>query len=476
MNPAPSNSTYRFFPAAFRARWVPALAGLGTLLVVLTAGEWMVRHDADRVVDQQRADLRAYGSALEARFTRELSSVLYLTSGLTSYLAVRHGNLDPDELADILASLYSQARHVRNFGVAVGTTLTYVHPVQGNERAIGLNYPDVPEQWPGVKAIIDSGQPSLEGPLQLVQGGNGLIYRVPIQIDGQYWGLLSTVVDADAFLDAAFADHASPEFVFALQGKSIDGQDGPLIRGDGALFTQPGVEILDIDVPGGVWKLATGINKERTDSALVQRTRMLVWLLALTAGWYAFQMLRQRARLARLALYDTLTGLPNRRLMEDRIQQALLERERDPAAGCAVLVVDLDGFKKINDKFGHKAGDRVLQSVATGMSKVLRSVDSVARWGGDEFVVLLCEMPVEQLPAMVERIREAVEKPTIFDSHTLGVGASIGVALASTGEETVGELVRTADVAMYENKRGRQGPTTATTWMGRAIPDAGEPR
>src|SRR5690606_4495148 len=130
------------------------------------------------------------------------------------------------EIKAILARLYAQTRHVRNFGVAVGTTLTYVHPVEGNEAAIGLRYPELPNQWPYVKAVIDGGKPLLAGPLTLVQGGTGLVYRTPIVVDGRYWGLLSTVIDSQSLFNAAFAGRRSAEFAFALRGTDARGREG----------------------------------------------------------------------------------------------------------------------------------------------------------------------------------------------------------------------------------------------------------
>lgn len=96
----------------------------------------------------------------------------------------------------------------------------------------------------------------------------------------------------------------------------------------------------------------------------------------------------QEQRIVHMALHDALTGLPNRVLLEDRMQQALLESERDGAKS-AVIFVDLDNFKQVNDVYGHKAGDQLLVEVTKALTRNLRQCDTIARWGGDEFVVLL---------------------------------------------------------------------------------------
>jgi diguanylate cyclase (GGDEF)-like protein len=433
------------------------IAGIVLFLAVLAAGAQVVGLQSERLAAQYHADLLAHGSALQARVTRELSGVLFVSSGLSAYLTVRNKSQDRSEIDQILAQLYAQARHVRNFGIAVGTTLTYVYPLKGNERAIGLRYPDVPEQWPGVKAIIDSGRPFLAGPVKLVQGGLGLIYRVPISIDGRYWGLLSTVVDAESLFRTAFSDSDSRQFEFALRGKDAGGKSGATIWGDDAVFDKADVETMDIEVPGGKWTLGLGARDRRADSLLIRQMQVLTWILALLAGWYVFSLFRQRERLAHMALYDPLTSLPNRRLIEDRIQRAVLQQKRQSSTVVAILLFDLDGFKPVNDQHGHKTGDHVLQGVAARVGAALRTIDTVGRWGGDEFVVVLQQVERSKLDEVVERVRQAVAAPLVHGDETLTVGATIGVAISPDDGDAPGQLVRLADQRMYEKKVNRRG-------------------
>ncbi len=157
--------------------------------------------------------------------------------------------------------------------------------------------------------------------------------------------------------------------------------------------------------------------------------------------------------LDRLAHYDALTGIPNRRLLTDRLAQALAvaRRERERVAVC---MLDLDGFKPINDRLGHEAGDRLLIEVAQRLSAVLRSGETVARLGGDEFVLVL-HHPRDH--AVFERVLAAVRPPITLDGETAHVTASLGVAYFDPGTSTDGDqLLRQADHAMYQSKaRGR---------------------
>lgn len=164
---------------------------------------------------------------------------------------------------------------------------------------------------------------------------------------------------------------------------------------------------------------------------------------------------RKRAQDAvwRQANYDALTGLPNRNLFLDRLSQ-LVEHGRRNKEGMAVLYIDLDGFKEVNDRFGHNAGDAVLRSAGQRIGVCLRSTDTVARLGGDEFAIVLPSAPSRSEAEFVAvRIIEALAAPFITTSGTGHVSASIGIAVYSGGPESAEELIRRADRAMYAAKR-----------------------
>jgi diguanylate cyclase (GGDEF)-like protein/PAS domain S-box-containing protein len=155
------------------------------------------------------------------------------------------------------------------------------------------------------------------------------------------------------------------------------------------------------------------------------------------------------------ALHDALTGLPNRVLFEDRLNQALARMQRTRTVS-ALLFLDLDQFKLVNDSLGHHVGDELLAAVAPRLCQALRSSDTVARFGGDEFGILLEEITGErEAIAMAERIASVFTRPFVLGGSEHYVSASIGIALARGGE-LVEELVRNADAAMYRAKeRGR---------------------
>ena len=171
----------------------------------------------------------------------------------------------------------------------------------------------------------------------------------------------------------------------------------------------------------------------------------------------AEQALRQQAEINRhQALHDALTGLPNRVLFQDRVRLATLAAQRGRGE-LAVLVMDLNRFKEINDTLGHAAGDRFLVEAASRLTRTLRGADSIARLGGDEFAMLLQNTGPDSVAAAAERIVEAFDAPFMLEGLPLQMEASIGVAMYPTHAGDVEGLIQRADVAMYNAKRDNSG-------------------
>jgi diguanylate cyclase (GGDEF)-like protein len=162
--------------------------------------------------------------------------------------------------------------------------------------------------------------------------------------------------------------------------------------------------------------------------------------------------------MSHLANHDVLTNLPNRSLLKDRLDQAIATSRRSNT-WVAVLYIDLNGFKHINDSLGHAIGDKLLQSVAKRLMACVRTSDTVSRLGGDEFVVLLSETKHAQGAGISARkILSALVAPHEIDQHSLSVTASIGVTTYPEEGQDAEVLIRNADMAMYQAKeKGRNG-------------------
>ncbi|MGH8895243.1 MAG: putative bifunctional diguanylate cyclase/phosphodiesterase, partial [Actinomycetes bacterium] len=198
---------------------------------------------------------------------------------------------------------------------------------------------------------------------------------------------------------------------------------------------------------GTLWLVAPDADRAR---ASVEADQKALEALA-TVGEEAFSRLALTNEMGHLARHDALTALPNRTLFLDRVEQAVIRAQRSGAT-LAVLFLDLDGFKGVNDRFGHAEGDELLKAVAERLLGCVRAEDSVARLGGDEFAVLVEGVDdVRELDALCQRLLGALRREITIVGHDVVVGASIGVALADRHDDAAG-LLRNADMAMYRAK------------------------
>lgn len=196
------------------------------------------------------------------------------------------------------------------------------------------------------------------------------------------------------------------------------------------------------------------IQKPIRKTALLSKVSVFLDLWSLRFGLEQEVEQRRAAehRVEHLATHDPLTNLPNRRGLYEELSE-LIYRSRRYRYSSAVIYVDLDGFKHVNDHFGHEAGDRLLAQVATNFKKIVRQTDSVARIGGDEFIVLITDIDRETtLITKIEKLLAEASRPLDFKGHKVTVSASIGIALYPEHGEDTETLLHHADQAMYQAK------------------------
>lgn len=207
-------------------------------------------------------------------------------------------------------------------------------------------------------------------------------------------------------------------------------------------------------VPGTPWTLALTIPESSLYSSLAPPAAqwIVIALFALILGFVAvlFEvLLNSRRRVRLLANIDTLTRLPNRAFTTKLLCSELVDRP--PSEPLSVLLIDIDYFKQINDRFGHAAGDEVLATLASRMQNALRPDDVIGRWGGEEFLAILKDTRLPTAERVAERLRTTIEAdPVVFKETTLGVSISVGCVQAH--DETLDQIVDRADLAMYQAK------------------------
>jgi diguanylate cyclase len=197
------------------------------------------------------------------------------------------------------------------------------------------------------------------------------------------------------------------------------------------------------------------ITQQDLNRQLVQANENLV-IASIESHAMADDLEKSRAEMAHLANHDFLTDLPNRLQLYDRISQAITFATRHRTK-LAVLFLDLDRFKSINDSLGHAIGDLLLRSVAERLQSAIRRSDTVSRQGGDEFVLLLSEVNEEEtLRPKIEKIRQMISEPYRIAGNDLNIGVTIGVSIFPEHGDDTEKLIRCADLAMYHAKqRGR---------------------
>jgi diguanylate cyclase len=258
--------------------------------------------------------------------------------------------------------------------------------------------------------------------------------------------------------DLVIADYTMPTFsgTAALEIARSRSLDAPFIFVSGTIGEDAAVAAMKIGaddyiMKGNLKRLVPAVDRELRDAEGRRERR------------------NAEARVHYLAYCDPLTELPNRTLLQDRLQQAIVSAHRD-GEPLAVLMMDLDRFKEVNDTLGHYTGDLLLHQVGRRMLGVLRESDTAARFGGDEFAIVLPATGVEGATIAARKIQKAIELPFVLEGFELDVRASIGIALAGSHGSTADDLLRQADVAMYLAKDANSGYAVYTPEFDRHSP------
>ncbi len=375
--------------------------------------------------------------------------------------------------------------------------ILYPDPVEIAPRVLGLNLTFEPQRREAIAQAIATGRPAATPPLHIVTGKGPIggfmsflpVYRpggIPGTPSGLVYGVFEIAPMVENVLkrtlrsnevDVLFFDpakHGEPIYWHPAASRTADLPRPTLAEA----FALPhwagtldmagqswGVVLMTEHVAGGLWSrwstlTATAVGLLLTalvDVYLLISRRHTVDLLKLTADLQATarSLTEKSERLSYLAHHDVLTGLPNRGSLIARLEGRL----SDPAVSCvAVASLDLDGFKAINDTYGHAAGDALLVAVAARLRSAAGEDGFVARFGGDEFV-LLCEPGAEgsAVDVLCRRAIDALSAPFDLLGIAMSVGASIGVALAPADGTTLQELLKNADSALYRAKAERRG-------------------
>jgi diguanylate cyclase (GGDEF)-like protein len=408
--------------------------------------------DSQIAKNQDSERLKAAGrySAFQYELTSILDREVTLMKGIITLLSFKKMQISDEEIYGYIDSLITeQQKLIRNISILEDTTIRWAYPVETEQGAIGIDLATVEGQKRGVLTVKEERRSYFQGPVNLVQGGQGYIIRLPIlQEDQSYWGQLSLVIDREEYVDQirriAMKNDIRVHIVSKLD-RSIVYEDLTVLEEKPLVFElETDRMYLDIYVvPMKGWN----------DNTLTLLAGFIISLLvsvAIGVGiWYNLEAIK---KLEKMANRDFLTGMYNRHFFDEYISIVIGEARRTKE-DIGFVIIDLNNFKAINDTYGHLIGDEVLKRTARVLNEHCRSKDVVFRIGGDEFLIILPNISSDKvIKEFIKRIDASFEDEFMFGQQSIQISPAIGYGLYPEDGVDVDAVTRAADERMYTNK------------------------
>ncbi|MGF1709823.1 sensor domain-containing diguanylate cyclase [Vibrio kagoshimensis] len=441
-------------------QWSVRVLAFSFIVLAVGAVESFHRNQVSFLKNESAAEAKKHLSVIRSRLEAAIVSDIYVLNSLSTLITV-NPDAGPKEWEKIAANIIREGTHVKIIGLAKDDVINFVYPFRGNEKAIGVAYRDVPDQWESVRIAHEIEQIFISGPVDLVQGGKGLIARNPIFTDPpfnkDYWGVCSAIIDFQSLFKDVGVENFELKYRLGIRGLNSTGKEGAIFYGDSSVF-EDAFATEQVNFPYGSWYIAASLDGDALADLpwyrvyfvrLVGYVLLFVLSLAFMTIYQLYTMARSRS------LHDELTKLPNRRYFIYSLKQQFDSARKHGTETFAVMNLDLDKFKAINDTYGHAAGDKVLVACAERLKSVLRSSDIVARIGGDEFLILLPRVKDDvDARAISQKLQRVIcGTPVIYEQDLIYLKVSIGWVTYDSCYEDVDALIRAADERMYEEKR-----------------------
>jgi diguanylate cyclase (GGDEF)-like protein len=394
-----------------------------------------------------------------------ISKLLYKTNTLASI--VLQGNGSTDDF-DLTAPVIADNPAIMNVLLAPNGIVTNVYPIEGNENLVGLNFFSEGAGNNEAAAARDSGQMVLGGPFKSVQGSEILTGRLPVFIDtpdekNKFWGLVSVTLKFPEVLQDAELDILKNNgFSYELWRINPDTNKRQVILSDykhspvNTRFAEKHISIYNADWYLKVWPIQSWYSYPQNMLLII--AGFLVSFLVLFVMQNNHELRQIKSALEDMARSDPLTGIYNRRHFMDISQMNLERARRLKRDDCYVVLFDLDKFKKVNDTYGHIAGDKILVETALRITENIRPYDLFARFGGEEFIIYASEIDRDSVFELVERLRLCIcGKAFEYENIIFSVSASFGVAKIEHYD--INKAVSHADKALYTAKRTGRNKT-----------------
>ena len=362
--------------------------------------------------------------------------------------------------------------------------VTYFWPPLPHLDLIGLDHGAYPIGLKALEMARDSGMTTVSRELPYAKGGDRkppILFMYPIYRNGfpsatvderrkAIWGFIYARVNTDELFRDAVYPSILQEIHFKAYDAGFSDQEIPSLDKARLIYdtdqndishalntpTDPRYHVTQkVSVDGSTWLFYSA---SRPDGLIERRDNVPLFilfvgsLLSISAGFFTFARNCHQQLTNYHAYHDNLTGLPNRRLLHDRFQQALANAQRH-GTGIALLFLDLDNFKPVNDRLGHDMGDKVLKAVAACLASCLREGDTLSRLGGDEFVILLLNITrKEEVSTVAQKIIDTISGLVPVEGKDIHMSGSVGISMFPKDGAGFDELLRNADAAMYRAK------------------------
>lgn len=448
----------------------------------------------NEIYREASVELTANTSALSLALERGL----LLSSGLKAFVdtELRYGDgIDSARFETFAASFLQETKGVRNLSIYPNGIAKFVYPLVGNEQLPGLDLFSHPDNEVRQNAIRtrDMKAPTILGPFRLMQGGLGLLSRQSVYEGEQFWGFTTVVLDVPQILEEAGLTHGNKGIDLSVRA------NGSVLLGDPQLFDTPRL-LQQLHLFEGYWELSAVPKQEKINiiHLKINVIRTLGALCLLLLLYFMYVHLTQKDRLhamvqdrtenlveanrrleqtygeltaaeeelrsqyallehkeqavRHMAYHDNVTGLFNRTYFNGRLDELIAESTQSET-GLAVLFLDVDHFKMINDTVGHAFGDNVLMEIGRRLSARLVNGETISRFGGDEFTIIVPNLTAHQYAQHIaEEVFQLFQQPFVLKDSEYFISTSIGIAIYPDHGEDATTLVKNADMAMYRAK------------------------
>lgn len=389
---------------------------------------------------------------------REIQNAIVYTD-FFSIIISHNPHITPNLLEVYSYLALKNNKNIKSVQFAPNAVIQTVYPKETNEAAIGHDLLGDPDRAALTKKAIEKRTVVLQGPVLAKQGGFLLFNRKAIFIEDhgmeKFWGLAVVAIDFDKLIEKYQNSLNDVNYLFALRSNNNGIKEN--LFGNFNIFEKPSI-INSIKLPQTTWELAiypkAGWKGEKSTLNHINNFYYFIFIIIFLL---LYLTIKNHLEKINKLNKDPLTATLNRNTIKKIVNKRLKNKKNK----FAFLVMDINNFKEINDELGHYIGDCVLIEIASRLDSILRNGDSLSRFGGDEYIVILDNLTKDtSIDKITERMTIEIAKPMVIEKHYLQVAISIGYAIFPSEAKNYNELYQAADKKMYENKKDKKIKST----------------